>query len=82
MLREIDRPIAVVSIAGMYRTGKSYLLNRIIRSQQASFRTGGTTQAVTKGLSVWSRPIPAVDENGREMCYIVIDSEGIGSCEQ
>lgn len=29
-LNSIEPPIAVVAVAGMYRTGKSYLLNRIL----------------------------------------------------
>ena len=29
MLRSIPEPIAVVGVAGLYRTGKSYLLNRV-----------------------------------------------------
>jgi hypothetical protein len=31
---------------------------------------------------MWGRPVVAEDEFGHEMLYIVIDSEGIGSCEQ
>jgi len=29
-LRKLDAPIGVISVAGMYRTGKSYLLNRML----------------------------------------------------
>lgn len=54
----------------------------MIKSRQLGFRTGASTQSVTKGLSVWGRPITATDELGHELSYIVIDSEGIGSCEQ
>ena len=64
----------------MYRTGKSYLVNRLLKTKQAGFRTGATCQSVTKGLNIWGRPISAVDETGKELCYIVIDSEGVGSC--
>jgi hypothetical protein len=64
----------------MYRTGKSYLVNRLLKTKQVGFKTGSTTQSVTKGLNLWGRPIPAEDEDGNEMYYIVIDSEGIGSC--
>ncbi len=28
-LRSLDKPCVVVSIAGLYRTGKSYLMNRL-----------------------------------------------------
>lgn len=30
MLHEVKGPIGVISVAGMYRTGKSYLLNRML----------------------------------------------------
>lgn len=30
MLSHIKGPIGVISVAGMYRTGKSYLLNRVL----------------------------------------------------
>lgn len=66
----------------MYRTGKSYLVNKLIKTKQLGFRTGASTQSVTKGLSIWGRPIAASDEFGQDLYYIVIDSEGIGSCEQ
>lgn len=29
-MRKLDGPIGVISVAGMYRTGKSYLLNRML----------------------------------------------------
>jgi hypothetical protein len=29
-LKELDGPLGVISVAGMYRTGKSYLLNRML----------------------------------------------------
>jgi hypothetical protein len=29
-IRSLEEPIGVISVAGMYRTGKSYLLNRML----------------------------------------------------
>ena len=29
-LKTLTRPLAIVSVVGLYRTGKSYLLNRIL----------------------------------------------------
>ena len=60
-LKQLTSPIAVVSIAGMYRTGKSYLVNKLVRAKQA-FKTGGTTQSVTQGLNILGKPIYATDE--------------------
>ena len=30
MLRKVKGPIGIITVAGMYRTGKSYLLNRML----------------------------------------------------
>ena len=30
LLRQIPGPLGVIAVAGMYRTGKSYLLNRML----------------------------------------------------
>ena len=57
-------------------------MNRLLRNKQNGFKTGSTTQSVTKGLNIWGKPIVAQDEHGQEMMYLVVDSEGIGSCEQ
>ena len=35
-LRNIQTPIAVIAIAGLYRTGKSFLVNRIIGQQPSA----------------------------------------------
>jgi hypothetical protein len=64
MLLSITKPVAVVTIAGVYRSGKSYLVNRLIRNKHNGFATGSSIEPVTKGLSIWSKPIPAKDEDG------------------
>ena len=50
-----DDPVGVIAVAGMYRTGKSFLLNRIILGQQKEhgFGVGPTINPCTKGLWVW-----------------------------
>ena len=47
-LRKLDGPIGVISVAGMYRTGKSYLLNRMLLNQSRGFDVGPTINACTK----------------------------------
>ena len=66
-LNSLDQPIAVVSIAGLYRTGKSFLVNKIVPSSDSNFsskdkkrngfKVGTTTQSTTKGLNIWGQPI-------------------------
>ena len=48
MICTIKNPIAVISVAGLYRTGKSYLLNRIILNRTNGFGVGPTVNPCTK----------------------------------
>ena len=48
-LRQIDESICIASVAGMYRTGKSYLLNRLMGSQDG-FEIGPSVNPCTKGI--------------------------------
>jgi hypothetical protein len=45
--------VTVVCIVGNYRTGKSYLLNRLMQIQGQGFPLGSTVQAKTKGIWIW-----------------------------
>jgi hypothetical protein len=76
-LRKFEGPIAVVAIVGLYRTGKSYLVNRIV-GQQHGFTVGPTVNACTKGIWMWSEPIPFENSRGEKMQLLVLDTEGIG----
>jgi hypothetical protein len=44
----ISGVVSIVAIAGIYRTGKSYVLNRLLGRSQG-FEIGGSVQACTKG---------------------------------
>ena len=57
VFRSIKSEVAVVSIAGLYRCGKSYLLNHFI-GQPGGFSVGHKINAATQGLWIWDKPIP------------------------
>ena len=77
VLRKISGPISVVSVVGLYRTGKSFLVNRIV-GRQKGFQVGPTINACTKGIWIWSEPIPVTNARGEKVNLIVLDTEGIG----
>ena len=47
-LKTIDSPLGVIAVAGLYRTGKSYLLNRVLLNRNSGFGVGNTVNACTK----------------------------------
>lgn len=81
-LRSLQGPIGVISVAGLYRTGKSYLLNRMLLNRSNGFGVGSTINACTKGLWVWGTPIKGTSADGEPINIIVIDTEGIGAVDE
>ena len=47
-LKKLPGPLGVISVAGMYRSGKSYLLNRMLLNRSSGFDVGHTINACTK----------------------------------
>lgn len=74
--------IAVVAVAGMYRTGKSYLLNRMLLGRSDGFGVGPTINPCTKGLWMWGRPIVHRTSRDEILNVFIVDSEGMGACEE
>ena len=65
----------------MYRTGKSYLINRMLLNKQKGFSVGPTVNPCTKGLWIWSKPIIINKENNKRMQILLIDTEGFGALD-
>lgn len=74
MIAALDRPLSIISVAGAYRTGKSYLLNELLVGRPKAFQVGETMNAQTKGLWLWGQPIPAEDEHGQPIYHLIVDS--------
>ena len=75
ILKDIEAPLAVVAIAGLWRTGKSYLLNQLSGGKGTGFQVGATVNACTKGLWLWGEPVKLEDG----LTVLFIDTEGLGS---
>lgn len=81
-LKSLASPIAVISVAGMYRTGKSYLLNRVLLNRKGGFGVGPSVNPCTKGIWVWGKPISGTTADGTACNVVVVDTEGIGALDQ
>uniref|UniRef100_A0A8C6IIH2 Guanylate binding protein 6 n=1 Tax=Mus spicilegus TaxID=10103 RepID=A0A8C6IIH2_MUSSI len=77
ILDKISQPVVVVAIVGLYRTGKSYLMNRLA-GQNHGFPLGSTVQSQTKGIWMWCMPHPTKPEH----TLVLLDTEGLGDVEK
>ena len=78
----LKAPVAIASIVGKYRTGKSLLVNRMLLDLKGSgFQVGATVNSCTKGLWIWNRPLICKQANGEEVQLLIVDTEGIGSLD-
>ncbi len=80
-LSKIRGPLAVIAIAGKYRTGKSFLMNRVLFENGGNFHVGSSVNACTKGLWILDQLVSCELPDGQTVQALVIDTEGIGSLE-
>ncbi|XP_030641370.1 guanylate-binding protein 1-like [Chanos chanos] len=76
-LRGISEPVVVVAVVGLYRTGKSYLMNRLA-GKQTGFALGSTIESKTKGIWMWCVPHP--NKTGHTL--VLLDTEGLGDVDK
>lgn len=80
ILEAITGPVSIVAIVGPCRTGKSYILSRLISSQtyeQPRFKLGHLMDRETMGIWMWDIPIRYQLKNGEYTTIILLDTEGI-----
>jgi len=77
IIKGIKTKVGIISVVGPYRTGKSFLMNRLL-GQQDGFEIGPTVQSCTRGIWIWGRPVKVSDD----MHCILMDTEGLGSCNR
>ncbi|XP_030641301.1 guanylate-binding protein 1-like [Chanos chanos] len=73
ILEQITQPVVVVAIVGLYRTGKSFLMNRLARKNNG-FALGDTIESKTKGIWMWCLPHPTKEGH----TLVLLDTEGLG----
>ena len=75
---EYNGNVGFCCLAGKYRGGKSFLLNRILNLKGDGFRVSPTVHACTEGIWIWSKPVFNANDN----CHIFfMDTEGLSSVD-
>ncbi|XP_064138270.1 guanylate-binding protein 1-like isoform X2 [Loxodonta africana] len=77
ILSAVTQPVVVVAIVGLYRTGKSYLMNKLA-GKKKGFPLGSTVQSHTKGIWMWCVPHPSMPNH----TLVLLDTEGLGDVEK
>lgn len=77
ILSATTQPLVVVAIVGLYRTGKSYLMNKLA-GKKKGFSLGSTVQSHTKGIWMWCVPHPQKPDH----TLVLLDTEGLGDVEK
>ena len=73
MIETETRPITAIAIVGPTRSGKSYLMNRLM-GRSDGFSLGSTVCAKTKGFWFWKGDFPTDPKR----CLLLLDVEGLG----
>jgi len=77
--------IGIISLVGKYRTGKSFLLNRVLLDQKKEngFDVGPTIKPCTKGIWMWTEPKWVENSHSLEKFPVfMIDTEGLGAYDE
>ena len=70
LLQTIDKPLAVLSICGPYRSGKSYFLSRLL-GKPGAFQLGHTMRACTRGIWMATTILEC-----QQFAIVMLDTEG------
>ena len=77
--------MGIISLVGKYRTGKSFLLNRVIleRQKHLGFGVAPTIKPCTKGIWIWSEPLMISNVHSpTPFPAYLIDTEGLGAYDE
>lgn len=81
IIASCECPVSVVMIAGVARSGKSFLLSQLAGSPGA-FKTGHKTQACTKGIWMLNKPVKVTTKAGNPCMAYLMDCEGLGAYDK
>ncbi|KAI8467215.1 MAG: GBP-domain-containing protein [Monoraphidium minutum] len=87
LLARVPGPLCTLAVCGRARQGKSFLLNTLLgrltgQELPKGFEVSPTQHSCTRGLWMWSVPIPTKDADGRPCNLLLVDCEGVDAVDQ
>eukprot|EP00635_Sarcinochrysidales_sp_CCMP3193_P013605 CAMPEP_0118914912 /NCGR_PEP_ID=MMETSP1166-20130328/15197_1 /TAXON_ID=1104430 /ORGANISM="Chrysoreinhardia sp, Strain CCMP3193" /LENGTH=1170 /DNA_ID=CAMNT_0006854545 /DNA_START=197 /DNA_END=3709 /DNA_ORIENTATION=- len=76
--------ICVITVAGLYRSGKSSLVNFLlseVSEHRKGFTVGPSVRRCTRGIWFWGEPRRCTLPSGEPCWVITLDTEGLGGLE-
>lgn len=80
LLSQLDCAVCPIAVVGLYRSGKSSLLN-FLNGRQSGFKVGPSVSRCTRGVWVYGKPVMRRLLDGSECAVVLLDTEGIGGLE-
>ena len=85
LCQKTNERIGIISLVGKYRTGKSFLLNKVILNMQnnSGFEVAHSVKPCTKGIWLWSEPLIIQNNHSPTPfpCFL-IDTEGLEAYDE
>ncbi|XP_038709808.1 guanylate-binding protein 1-like isoform X4 [Tripterygium wilfordii] len=82
LLKQFKGPIALLSVSGADRQGKSYVLNQLL-GRNTDFQISSDRLSCSKGLWIWIVPLKTTAlDDGIESNLLLLDAEGIDAYDQ
>ncbi|XP_062621079.1 atlastin-1-like [Saccostrea cucullata] len=91
-----DNPVVIVSVAGAFRKGKSFLMGFFLQFFQTEsedyewlhdedviegFEWRGGSERVTSGIHIWSKPFIRENKCGEKVAILLMDTQGVFDSE-
>ncbi|XP_061197696.1 atlastin-1-like [Saccostrea echinata] len=91
-----ENPVVIVSVAGAFRKGKSFLMGFFLKYLEAEsedcewlhgddviegFEWRGGSERVTSGIHIWSKPFIRENSFGEKIAILLMDTQGVFDSE-
>lgn len=78
-LQQIDAPIVIISVVGPFHSGKSFLMNQLMK-KSSGFGVGPSVKPTTMGIWMWGQPsVMRAPNNNQQINVIFLDTEGFAA---